>query len=89
MRRHTIQFELPGQEAGTLLRVDVAVIEAPRKWERFEPRTRCRSPGLPAGADVRIGPGRGQSGPRGHGTAGVRRTSGVPGLTTAEQACER
>ncbi len=29
MRRHTIQFELPGQETGTLLRVDVAVIEAP------------------------------------------------------------
>jgi hypothetical protein len=28
MRRHTIQFELPGQETGTLLRVDVAVIEA-------------------------------------------------------------
>jgi hypothetical protein len=29
MRRHTIQFELPGQETGTLLRVDVAVIETP------------------------------------------------------------
>jgi hypothetical protein len=29
MRRHTIQFELPGQETGTILRVDVAVIETP------------------------------------------------------------
>jgi hypothetical protein len=29
MRRHTIQFELPGQEKGTLLRVEVAMIAAP------------------------------------------------------------
>jgi hypothetical protein len=29
MRRHTIQFELPGQEIGSLLRVDVVLIAAP------------------------------------------------------------
>ena len=28
MRRHTVQFELPGETNGTLLRIDVAMIAA-------------------------------------------------------------